>query len=129
MKVELSRYIWAEECELDTKTGEVKFYRDKKIDSFTGLYFKDGDIFFGLYPVKDDLMIFYEGREYRLHDGLTITLEIDGKNRHFEIAEYGISIDYGEQGADEWFDENEADLFYKIQTEYKGKELYENWTK
>ena len=129
MKVELKRYTWSDYCEFDTRTGSIKYYKDKKIEGCTGLYFEEDKTFFALYPVKNALMMFYEGKEYRLHDGLTITLKIEGKNRRFEIAEYDISVDYEEQMADEFFDENEADLFYKIQTEYRGIELYEGWIK
>jgi len=128
MKVELKKYAWSEYCELDTKTGEREYYDDKKISGFTGLYFSS-DIFFAAYPTKNGPIVFYEGKEYELHDGLDISLTINGENRRFEIADYGIAIEYEECMADEFYDENEADLFYKIYTEYKDKKFYDRWTK
>ena len=127
MRIELARYEVYECCELDTKTGKIEFYKDKKINKFTGAYFKDGSIFFGVYPTKTAPLMFYEGKEYRLHDGLNITLEIYSTDRRFEIVEYGIIISYKTPCADEWFDANENDLLYEIYAGYKDKKFYKKW--
>ena len=87
-------------------------------------------IFFALYKTPNGLMIYHNGNKYPLIPELTITVNIDGKERHFSIKEYGIEIDYPEPKYlwDEWLTEEEIDLFVKIANNYKDKSFYELFT-
>ena len=129
MKIELKRYAWSDCCEFDTDTGKAEFYRGRKIDTFTGFYHKDQNNFFVVYPTMGGPVMFYEDKEYKLHDKLNIILDIDGDNREFHIIDYDIHIKYKTPSADEWLTSDESDLFYRIQTEYTDAKFYDGWTK
>nr|MCR5836967.1 hypothetical protein [Lachnospiraceae bacterium] len=62
--IELSNIEINEFCRLDKSTSEKEFYNKKKIHSFTGLYYKEEDLFFALYPTESGPMMYYEGKEY-----------------------------------------------------------------
>ena len=119
-------------CTLEIEMGKLTFYRgDKKTPGFTGLYFKDKNIFFALYPTSNGPVAFYDGKEYFINKNLTITLQKEGKNRKFKIKEYDISIDYIESpyiGFDSWSDEIDVDLFYMIEQNYLEPSFYEKYT-
>lgn len=76
-------------------------------------------------------MIYYNGNKYPLTPELTISVDIDGRERHFSIKEYGIEIDYPESefiGVDEFSTEEDIDLFVMIANNYKDKSFYELFT-
>ena len=119
-------------CTLEIDMGELTFYRgSKKTLGFTGLYFRDKDTFFALYPTSSGPMAFYEGKEYSINKELTIILQKNGKSRKFEIKQYGIVIDYTESqyiGFDSWSSEIDVDLFYMIEQCYLEISFYEKYT-
>ena len=113
---------------LNKATGEKVFTNSKRVQGFTGLYFKDNINFFAIYPSEIGPKIFYRGKEYRTNNKLSISLEKHEKNRKIRIVDYNIEIDYQESpyiGFDEWSDEIDVDLFYLIEQRYKKDEFYE----
>ena len=62
--VELSNIEIHEHCMLNRITGERKYNNGKKqMPYFTGLYFKEGNVFFALYPTDNGPIMYYEGKE------------------------------------------------------------------
>ena len=124
--------IPAECCTLETNTGNRIFYRgDKKTPGFTGLYFRDENNFFAIYPSESGPVIFFEGKEYEINKELAISLLKQGKNRKFKIEDYNIEIAYTESpyiGFDVWSDEIDVDLFFMIEQRYKEQEFYDRYT-
>lgn len=131
--IELSNIEIYEHCILNLMTGEKEYNKGKKrIPCFTGLYFKNGDIFFALYPTKNGPLMYYEGKEYPLNKDLHISLVKKEKTREFCIEEYNICIRYHTSpyiGFDVWSDEEDVDLFYQIERSYKNDEYYKKFTK
>lgn len=131
--IELSNVEVYEHCLLDIKTGETIYYKDKKkIPYFTGLYFKDNQTFFALYPTINGPVMYYGKREYPLIKDLHINLKKVGEWREFCIEEYNIRIKYRTSpyiGFDVWSEEEDVDLFYQIQQSYKNDEYYRKFTK
>ena len=119
-------------CTLDILTGKTAFYRgNKKIPGFTGLYFKDNNNFFAIYPTKNGPTIFYEGKEYEINKDLSIVLLKKDKNRIFQINDYNIEVNYMESpfiGFDAWSDEIDVDLFFMIEQSYKEQSFYDKYT-
>lgn len=129
--IELSNIEIAEYCMLNTLTGKRVYRKKKKFPYFTGLYFRDENTFFALYPTVNGPMMYFDNREYSLHPDLHISLERNGKNRTFFINEYNICIRYLESkylNFDVWSTEPDVDLFYQICSSYKEKSYYEKFT-
>lgn len=130
--IELSNIEIYEHCMLNISTGEKEYSKDKKkIPYFTGLYFKDSDTFFALYPTQNGPMMYYQGKEYPLKNDLHIHLTKMETSREFCIEEYNICIQYHSSpyiGFDIWSDEEDVDLFYQIEKSYKKEEYYKKFT-
>lgn len=130
--IELSNIEIHEHCMLNIRTGEKEYNRGRKqIPYFTGLYFKDEDTFFALYPTVDGPIMYYEGKEYPLKKDLHIRLVKTGNLREFFIEEYNICIQYCTSpyiGFDVWSEEMDVDLFYQIEQSYKNDEYYKKFT-
>jgi len=129
--VELKNYGIRESCLLNKKTGKKIFYIEKKISRFTGVYFKNDDNFFAIFPTSNGPIAYYKGEEYLINRDLTIVVQKEGKNRKFEIKEYNIVINYIEPqyiGFDAWSSEIDLDLFYMISQRYKKEEFYNQFT-
>lgn len=129
--LELKNIEIKEYCVLDKKTGTKKFMEEKKIPGFSGLYFKDNDNFFAVYPTVNGPKVYFQGKEYDINKTLTISLEKLGENRKFNIVEYGIEVKYLESpyiGLDVWSDEIDVDLFYMITQNYKSNDFYTRYT-
>jgi hypothetical protein len=107
--IELANYGASGYCILNIETNEVVFAKYPIYKGiFTGLYFKDDNNFFAIYPTKNGPIVYYKEREYEINPHLIISLTKDGKNRKFCIKEYNIEIDYMESpyiGFDNWSDE------------------------
>ena len=128
--VELVNVEIYEFCALNIETGEREFI-EKKASCFSGLYFRSENIFFALYPTCKGPVIFYQGKEYALSKNLHISLIKEGKIRRFYIEEYNICIVYPTSkylGFDVWSEEEDVDLFYKIEQSYKKDEFYRKFT-
>lgn len=130
--IELYNIEIYEHCMLNIETGEKKFSKGKKqIPRFIGLYFRDEDTFFGLYPTRKGPIMYYEGKEYPLEKTLHISLKKMDKLREFCIEEYGICIKYHTSpyiGFDVWSEEEDVDLFYQIEQSYKDDAYYKKFT-
>ena len=129
--VELKNLEIYELCMLDEESGEMSFYKEKKIKGYTGLYFKDENAFFGFYPSGGGIAIYYKGKKYPLTSELTISLTKQGKSRTFRIDDYNIEINYTESpyiGFDVWSDEIDVDLFYLISQRYKEQAFYDQYS-
>ena len=62
----------AECCTLTVDTGNTYFYRgNKKIPGFTGLYFRDENHFFAIYPTKKGPVIYYQGNQFPINRSLS----------------------------------------------------------
>lgn len=133
--VELSNIEIFEHCILDKKSGKKKFHKkEKKSVGFTGVYFRDAETFFAIYPTLDGPIMYFEGAEYRLTPNLHIKLEEDASNeeRVFRIVEYDICIKYKTSpyiGFDVWSQEEDVDLFYQIKMNYQRQEYYKKFTR
>lgn len=131
--IELSNIEIHEHCILNTRTGEKKYNKGKKqVPYFTGLYFKNENTFFALYPTSNGPIMYYDGKEYPLKKDLHINLTKIEKSREFCIEEYNIYIRYHTStyiGFDIWSDEKDVDLFYQIEQSYKNDEYYKKFTK
>lgn len=131
--IELSNIEIYEHCMLNKRTGEREYSKGKKqIPYFTGLYFKEENTFFALYPTENGPVMYYEGKEYPLKKDLHICLIKTEKIREFRIKEYNICIKYRTSsyiGFDVWSDEEDVDLFYQIEQSYKNDEYYKKFTK
>ena len=123
--------IW-EYCMLDVISSEKIFYKEKKDNEFTGLYYKDESIFFAIYPTSNGPIMYYNQKEYPLKKDLHISLKKMGKWREFNIQEYNIHLRYRTSkyiGFDVWSEEEDVDLFYQIQQSYQKDEYYKKFTK
>lgn len=133
MKVELSNIEIHEHCMLNTTTGEKEYNKGKKqLPYFTGLYFKDNNTFFALYPTENGPVMYYREKEYPLNKTLHISLTKTENFREFCIEEYNICIKYRISqyiGFDVWSNEEDVDLFYQIKQFYKDDEYYKKFTK
>lgn len=131
--IELSNIEIYEHCILNIRTGEKQYNKGKKeMPYFTGLYFKDKDTFFALYPTESGPIMYYEGKEYPLRQDLHIGLTKTKELRMFCIEEYDICIKYRTSqyiGFDTWSEEKDVDLFYQIEQSYKDIEYYKKFTK
>lgn len=131
--IELSNIEIHEHCMLNIRTGEKEYNKGKKkISHFTGMYFKDKDTFFALYPTENGPIMYYEGKEYPLNKDLHIGLIKTENSREFSIQEYNICIKYRSSpyvGFDVWSNEEDVDLFYQIEQSYKKEEYYKKFTK
>lgn len=131
--IELSNIEIYEHCILNIRTGEKQYNKGKKeMPYFTGLYFKDKDTFFALYPTENGPIMYYEGKEYPLRQDLHIGLTKTKELRMFCIEEYDICIKYRTSqyiGFDTWSEEKDVDLFYQIEQSYKDIEYYKKFTK
>jgi len=127
LNLELNTY-----CMLNEETGEMHFYREKKIKGYTGFLFKYQNIFLGMYPSDGGVAIYYEKKKYPLTSDLTISLTKDGKHRTFRIEEYGIEIKYMESkfiGTDSWLtEESDLDLLFIISERYKEQSFYDQYS-
>jgi hypothetical protein len=129
--IELKKYDEGEYCELELSTGKKIFAKYKKIPGFTGLYFKDDQSFFAIYPTKTGPQIYFEGKQLSINKNLLVSLIKNGKRRKFVIDDYNIEINYTESpyiGFDIWSDEIDVDLFYMIEQSYKNDDFYERYT-
>ena len=119
-------------CTLEAETGKLTFYKgNKKTQDFTGLYFKDDNSFFAIYPSVNGPLIFFNGKEFAINKNLSITLSKQDKIRIFKINDYGIEIHYLKSpyiGFDSWSDEIDVDLFCMIEQKYKEQSFYERYT-
>jgi len=118
-------------CELDIETNEIKRISTgyPPYDNYTneGRFYEYEGIFFALYKSPNGPMMYYNGNKYPLITELTIKVDINGRERHFSVKEYGIEIDYPEPKYlwDEFSTEEDIDLFVKIANNYKDKSFYE----
>jgi hypothetical protein len=130
--LELKNLEIGECCTLEVKTEKLVFYKgNKKIPGFTGLYFRNDDHFFAIYPTKNGPIAFFEGKEFPITKELHISLQKDGKSRKFIIEDYNIEINYTESpyiGFDCWSDEIDVDLFYGITKSYQDDTFYKKYT-
>lgn len=130
--VELLNVEIYEHCMLNKETGERSFQKGKKrFPYFTGLYFRDENTFFAIYPTLKGPMMYFDSKEYVLHPNLHISFERNGKKRKFFIEEYNICIQYYESkylDFDVWSTEMDVDLFYQIYASYKKESYYEKFT-
>lgn len=130
--IELSNIEIHEHCMLNIRTGGKEYYKGKKrIPYFTGLYFRDKDTFFALFPSREGPVMYYEGKRFPLTPVLHIFLEKGGEWREFTIEEYGIWIRYRTSeyiDFDVWSTEKDVDLFYQIYTSYKDEDYYKKFT-
>lgn len=129
--IELSNVEIHEYCLLNLDTGDLTFTKTSRTPGFTGLYFKDDNNFFAIYPSKNGPMIYFKGKEYGINKDLSISLFKQGKSRKFKISDYDIEIDYMESpyiGFDSWSDEIDVDLFFMIEQRYKDESFYERYT-
>lgn len=120
-----------EYCILNVESGEKRFSKRKSNFCVTGLYFKNGTTFFGLYRSSSGPKIYYDGKEYPVRKDLSISLTKVGKYRRFCIQEYGISIEYEESpyiGMDVWSEEIDVDLFSMITQKYQSDNFYKQYT-
>lgn len=131
--IELSNIEIYEHCILNIRTGEKEYNKKKKqIPYFTGLYFKDENTFFAVYPTEYGPIMYYEGKEYGLNKELHISVKKIGEWREFNIQEYNIHIKYRTSqyiGFDVWSKEEDVDLFYQIEQSYQKEEYYKKFTK
>ena len=72
-----------EYCALNVESGEKSFSKKKSNSCFTGLYFKNGTTFLGLYRSSSGPKIYYDGKEYPVCKDLSISLTKVGKHRNF----------------------------------------------
>jgi len=132
-QVEVTNLETGEYCMLNILSGDKSFYKtEKQIPYFTGLYFRDKDTFFALYPTEDGPIMYYGGNEYPLNKKLHIKLRKMGDWREFCIEDYDIHIKYRTSkyiGFDVWSEEEDVDLFYQIEKYYKSDEYYKKFTK
>ena len=130
--IELSNIEIHEHCILNVRTGEKTYNTGKKeIPYFTGLYYKDKNTFFALYPSVAGPIMYYKGEQYLLTPDLHIHLNKMGDSREFVIEEYHIDIRYRTSkyiGFDVWSTEKDVDLFYQIAHFYKQNDYYEKFT-
>jgi hypothetical protein len=129
--IELTNIEITEYCLLDRQTGDKQFYQQSKVKGFTGLYFRDENTFFAIYPTASGPKIYYCGKEHTLTPELDITLQKDGEKREFAIRDFGIEIEYHESpyiGFDVWSAEIDVDLFFMIEQRYKEPSFYERYT-
>ena len=133
--IELSEYSGSQSCKFDRIHTPTKFYETPIFPGiYTGVYYQADKAFFALYPSPDGPMIFFEGKNYPLHEDLDISFIRNGDMRRFEIRNYGISIgEYKKSnmiGWDWWAaEELDVDLFCRIEKEYKTDLFYEQDTK
>ena len=128
---ELANVEICEYCMLNLETCEITFSKNSVQEGFTGLYFRDENNFFAIYPSESGPVIFFEGKEYEINKELAISLLKQGKNRKFKIEDYNIEIAYTESpyiGFDVWSDEIDVDLFFMIEQRYKEQEFYDRYT-
>lgn len=128
---ELANVEIHEYCALNVESGEKSFSKKKSNPCFTGLYFKNGTTFLGLYRSSSGPKIYYDGKEYPVCKDLSISLTKVGKHRKFCIQEYGISIEYEESpyiGMDVWSEEIDVDLFSMITQKYQSDDFYKQYT-
>ena len=128
---ELANAEMQEYCALNVESGEKTFSRKKSKSGFTGLYFKNGTTFLGLYRSSSGPKIYYEGKEYPVCKELSVSLTKAGKHRRFCIQEYGISIEYEESpymGMDVWSEETDVDLLAMIAQKYRSDDFYRQYT-
>jgi len=129
--IELKNYGSAGYCMLNKETGEISFSNTNKVSEFTGVYFKDDNTFFGIYPTKKGPVVYFKGEEYAINKDLKIQLIKDGKRRKFKIENYGVEIGYFESpfiGWDVWSDEIDVDLFFMIEQKYQDQDFYQKYT-
>ncbi len=131
--IELSNIEIHEHCMLNIRTGKKEYNKGKKqIPYFTGVFFKNDDVFFALYPTENGPIMYFEGKEYPLKKDLHIGLKKIEKSREFYIEEYNMYIKYATSpyiGFDAWSEETDVDLFYQIEQSYKNDEYYKKFTK
>ena len=128
---ELANVEIHEYCTLNVESGEKRFSKRKSNPCVTGLFFKNGATFLGLYRSSLGPKIYYDGKEYVIRKDLSISLTKDGKYRRFCIQEYGISIEYEESpyiGMDVWSEEIDVDLFAMITQKYQSDNFYKQYT-
>ena len=120
-------------CKLNILTGERIFYNNySKFDKFDGFYFKNEEEFFAIYASDNGPNLYYNFRVYPLNKKLHITLKKMGDWREFSIGEYNIHIRYRTSkyiGFDVWSEEEDVDLFYQIEQNYKNDDYYKKFTK
>ncbi len=130
-QIEITNIEKAEYCILDLETGEKRFNDEKINAGFTGLFYKNNEIFFVLYPSTEGPMIYYDNKTYHLSPDLTIRYLRSDNKRKFIIKEYNITIKYEKSkftGFDSWSNEEDIDLFYQIYKGYKRQEFISKYT-
>ena len=83
---ELANVEIHEYCALNVESGEKSFSKKKSNPCFTGLYFKNGTTFLGLYRSSSGPKIYYDGKEYPVCKDLSISLTKVGKHRKFWVV-------------------------------------------
>jgi hypothetical protein len=128
--VEVKNVEIYEYCLLNRKTGKKEFLDHSTEKGFKGSYFKDENNFFAIYPTNSGPMIYFDKREYPVSKKLNMSLQKNGKNRKFNILDYKIEINYIESiylNWDVWSEEEDVDLFYMIEQNYKKDSFYERF--
>lgn len=73
--IELTNLEIFEYCTLNRLTGEANFFKsEKKSPGFTGLYFRNDETFYAIYPTEKGPIIFYNNKEYDINGDLSIEL-------------------------------------------------------
>jgi hypothetical protein len=123
--------VFNEYCLLNIETGETIFSKTSKTPGFTGLYYKDDNIFFAFYPSINGPLIFFNGKRHEINKNLSIKKKKKGKTRVFKIHDYNIEINYLTSpyiGFDSWSDEIDVDLFFMIEQGYRDQSFYDKYT-
>ena len=119
-------------CKLNLQTGEKNICKgSEKAIGFTGLYFKDENNFFAIFPSETGPIMYFREKMYPLKKDLHISVKKTGDWREFRIEEYDIHIKYRTSkyiGFDVWSSEEDVDLFYQIEQSYKNEEYYKKFT-
>ena len=131
-KILLKNWERHEIAEFSRNAGVVRYCKPQK--KTVGFYFKQNENFLALYFAEDinEVVMFFKGDEYRLHDKLDISWHKHGKDRIFKVANYNIEIHYKESeflDMDVWSTEIDVDLLFKIFSHYKDGNRICDWLK
>jgi len=122
-----------ESCNFDPEEGPIAFKKPSDLSAVKGHYFKDDKSFLAIYATADGPMIYCDGKTFPLKKTLHIKLGRDGDERRFVIMEYGVYITYQTPYDwffqwDNWSDEKDVDLLYRIAVSYQDDAFYEWYT-
>ncbi len=126
--VELMNIEKYEFCILDLKLNKVTIVSQKSSTKFTGLYYKNDECFFAIFPTSGGPYIYYNKKIYPITKELIIEY-IDLENKGiFKIKDYNMEIKYNYSkylDFDSWSQKEDIDIFYKIFSNYKMDSFYQ----